>query len=340
MAQPFDAVSRTLSGEAQPIVNEPVLVINQALGTFGVSDTGTVLYLKGASQSGTLVTVERNGKTEPVPGASALGRASNPRLSPDGRRVAAVIDGDIWVYNFSGRPPIKLTFDGERYSPLWTKDGSRIVYEQGNSKSKTSLFSIAADGSGGPPEAAGPEGHFHPHGWTSDGQLVAVRVQDGRGDLVRFSPRADGKAEPVQETPASEGVSGSVSPDGKWVAYDATTTGRGEIWVRPLPGPGAPVRVSPNGGFEPLWSKNGRELYYLQGEKILSVSVTTSGSEFSFKAPVELFATPAPSGISQPPTYDVAADGRFIMFTPDEGKAPPMTVILNAFEPLRTSAVR
>ena len=327
MAQPFDAGRLALSGEAQPIVKERVLVSSDIYASFGVSDTGTLLYLPALMQSGSLVVIDRSGKAAAIRGATNLGRATNPRLSPDGRHIALIVNGDLWVYNAGGTPPIKLSFGGERYSPIWTPDGKRVLFEVDG---KTTLFTIPADGSSATAEPAGPEGHFHPHGWTADGQLVAVRLIDGNGDLVRFAPRPDGKPEPIQETPANEGMSASVSPDGKWVAYSSDATGRAEIWVRPLPGPGSPIRVSPDGGFEPVWAKNGRELFYEVAGKIMSVPITVSGAEFSFKPPVELFAAPTSFGITQPPTYDVTADGYFLMVQWADAHPASLKVVLNA----------
>jgi Tol biopolymer transport system component len=270
-----------LSGDARTLVNDPVLVTNDVYGAFAASSSGTVLYVPAIMQTGSLVTVDRTGKVQPIPGGTRIGKAFNPRLSPDGRRIVLVVDGALWVYDFSGKPPIKLSFSGDRFSPLWTPDGMKIVYEA-DAVDGATLFTIPSDGSSATADVAGPKGHFHPHGWTAEGQLVAARLADGSTDLVRFGPRADAKVEPIQQTPANEGMSASVSPDGKWVAYDASTTGRAEIWVRPLSGPGSAVRVSPEGGYEPVWAKNGRELYYLARDKIMSVAVSMAGSEFSF----------------------------------------------------------
>jgi len=328
MAQSFDPGHLVLSGEAQPIVKEKLLVSSQIYGSFGVSETGTLVYLPALRQSGTLIVVDRSGKVAPIRGATGLGRAANPRISPDGRHIAVIIEGDLWVYNAGGTPPIKLSFGGDRYSPIWTPDGKKILFEVGGGK--TSLFTIPADGSSATAEPAGPEGHFHPHGWTADGQLVAVRLIDSNSDLVRFAARPDGKPEAIQEGPANEGMSASVSPDGKWVAYSSDATGRAEIWVRPLPGPGSPVRVSPEGGFEPVWAKNGRELYYEVAGKIMSVPVTIAGTQFNFKPPVELFAAPTVFGIDQPPTYDVTADGYFLMVQWADAQAAALKVVVNA----------
>jgi Tol biopolymer transport system component len=236
----------------------------------------------------------------------------------------------VWVYDLEGRPPIKLTFDGGHYAPLWTPDGQRIVYETTN---PAPLRSIAADGSGGTPEPVSPEGHYHPHGWSADGRdLIAVRLDGGATapDIVKISVREKGEPQAVVQTPAAEGqVGAALSPDGRWLAYASNVTGQQEIWVRPYPGPGAPVRVSPNSGAEPVWAKNGRELYYLEGNKLMSVAVEAR-ADFNFKPPALLFENNYVRG-GQPPSYDVAADGRFLVIKSATAQAAtsPITVILN-----------
>jgi serine/threonine-protein kinase len=190
------------------------------------------------------------------------------------------------------------------------------------------VFSVPADGSGGTPEQVAPDGHFHPQGWTASGELVVARVGAGTADLFRVAPRKDATLQVVQATPASEGMAATVSPDGKWVAYAADTTGRNEIWVRPLPGPGAAVRVSPDGGFDPVWARNGRELFYFaDAERLMSVAVEL-GAAFNFKAPVELFRRTI-LNTTQPPLYDVLPDGRFVTIIPAEAAQAPISVILN-----------
>jgi Tol biopolymer transport system component len=334
-AQPFDARARRLTGE-------PITVLTQRIASqggfamFSVSNTGTLAYRAALSPVGTVVALNRSGQRETLVGGAKLERASNPRLSPDGRRLVAVLAGDLWVYDLDGRPPIKLTFDGNKFSPLWTADGTRIVYEQGGARGPVSVFSIPADGSGGAPAPIAPEGHFHPHGWAANGDLVAVRLEGGDIDLVRFAPRADGNAETVQETPAIEGLSAAVSSDGRWLAYTADSTGRSEIWVRLLTAAGPAVRVSPNGGSDPVWARNGRELYYREGDKMMAVAVD-AGPAFNFKPPIELF-TAAIASEAQPPHYDVTSDGRFVFIAPDDARDVPISIILNWTELLRNRA--
>jgi Tol biopolymer transport system component len=344
MAQAFDEEARSTVGD--PVrVGTDLVETNSVLAALSASANGTVAYRKGTTSTGSLTVVDRSGKAAPLLPKMTLDRPQYPRLSPDGRRLAVVVSGALWVHDLDGRPPIKLTFHAEpAYSPLWTRDGRRIVYERGGD-SKTTLFSVAADGAGAMPEPVAPEGHFHPHGWSADGEVVAGRLTNNSGDVVRFMPQTTATIQDVVATPQNEGFGGAVSPDGRWVAYTADPTGRNEIWVRPANGAGAAVRVSPGGGNEPIWSRDGRELFYVEDRKLMAVPVT-QGAEFTFKAPQELFTAAAFADGTranivrgqQPPSYDVGPDGRFVMITVDDRADVPISIIVNWAELLRGGA--
>ena len=133
------------------------------------------------------------------------------------------------------------------------------------------------------------------------------------------------------QTPGFEGEGGAaLSPDGRWLAYTFDGTGREEVWVAPYPGPGAPERVSSNGGAAPVWAKNGRELYYLEGRKMMSVSVQTAPL-VRFERATMLFESSYGSGLFSNGSYDVAADGRFLMIkgTMPRATASPVHVVFN-----------
>ena len=127
------------------------------------------------------------------------------------------------------------------------------------------------------------------------------------------------------------------SHDGRWVSYVSDQTGRAEVWVRPLPGPGAPIRVSADGGHEPVWSRDGTELFYQSGRKLMMTEVASQGPEARFKTPRVLFEGgfyPYESNV--PRTYDVAPDGRFLMIREDTSLAPAsLVVVQNWIEELK-----
>jgi Tol biopolymer transport system component len=337
-AQRFDASSATVSGDPVPVA-EGVRMLAGIWGLFSTSENGTLVYESGdPSAAGTPIWVDRKGRSSPVV-PEGLDDAQYPRLSPDGRRLAVIRAGDLWIQDLAGRPSIRLTFDGKEsrhFSPLWSPDGQQIVYE---TQSPSRLRVLPSDASSATSTMLGPDGHFHPYGWSAGGlELLAARL--GPNDIVALSMAGETAPRDVVVTPAEEGNGGlSVSPDGRWLAYAANPTGQTEIWVRPYPGPGPPVRVSPGGGAEPVWARNGRELFYVDSRKgqLMAVSIQAE-PELRFSAPVALFDVREFAFSSQPPSYDVAADGRFLMIKPGGNLAPgkrPLTVVLNWVEELR-----
>jgi eukaryotic-like serine/threonine-protein kinase len=336
MAQPFDPGRIALGGEAVRVADQ-VGTAAGGLGSYGffwVSSANALVYRRNQSATGSIVWTSRTGQ-ETAALATNLDRPLNPKLSPDGRKLAAIVAGDLWVYDLEGRPPIRLTFGGTHYSPLWTADGRRIAHEMGSL-----VMAVAADGSAASPELMSPpEGHFHPHGWSPDGReiiLVAMQGATHSPDIVRYSWREKGEPQNVVATAASEGANGAaLSPDGEWLAYVSDETGRLEIWVRSYLHAGPAVRLSANGGVEPVWAKNGRELYYLEQNKMMSVAVS-AGTPFNFKPATLLFESRYQHA-GQPPTYDVAADGRFLMIKPANSQLSSFNVLLN-WSPAVTAA--
>ena len=322
MAQRFDPRRLALAGAPVRVAGMERVQFEDVFPALSASANGAVAYRRAGSELASPVFLTRDGKESGVI-ASGLERAQNPRISPDGRSLALVVARELWKYDIDGRPPVKLTFDGA-LSPIWSRDGQRIAYEGGGT-----LRAVAADGSGKPEDVA-PKGHFHPHSFTPDSrEIVAFQLFEGggKGALVRIgSPQAA----PIAI--AEAGFAATLSPDGRWLAYTAETTGAQEIWVRPYPGPGAPIRVSPDGGSEPVWAKNGRELYYLQDKFMMAVAVDTA-TGFNFKPAARLFET-SHIRSNQPPSYDVAPDGRFVVLKPHTTPDEPITVILNWTEML------
>jgi len=184
-----------------------------------------------------------------------------------------------------------------------------------------------------------------PLAWMPNGRLIVAGVRAGAADLVTV-PAEGGTSEDLIRTEFVEDAT-SVSPDGRWMAYRSTRSGRPEIWVQATAG-SAPVRVSQNGGREPVWARDGRELYYLEGNKMIALAVKP-GQEFSFGARTELFDQPYfhgfaggnTGGLDSVRSYDVAKDGRFIMIplagnpSVSAAPAPGIIVVQNWVEELK-----
>ena len=329
MAQVLDTRHLTLTGEPVPVA-EQVATVNQS-AVFSASNTGVLAYRSGLGATLANITwVDRNGREPADPIATKLAAAENPRLSPDGHKLVARAGIDLWVFDLDGKPPIKLTpGDGPR-SPVWTPDGRRIIYEANEQSAGTNiLMSIPADGSGTRQQAA-TNLHFHPYGFLPNGDVLAAQLVAGvdQVDIVRVPLNPKSPPVAIVATPAQEGLNGAaVSPDGQWLAYASDATGNSEIWARSLSGAGGPKRVSPDGGFEPMWSRDGRELFYINGLRMMSVAVDTR-SEFNFKPATPLFESRIVRS-QQPPSYDVAADGRFVIIRSADTAPNPITVVTN-----------
>jgi hypothetical protein len=326
MAQPFDNEHRQLVGQVITVPGQASNVIT-SLEFEGSADILTYRRLRRPNAS--LAWVDRRGHETPALGGAELEGPEFPRFSPEGDRLALVVNGDIWVFDLGGRPPIKLTFDGTSFAPLWTRDGRRLIFE-----SPSSLRSIASDGSDQRSLAASREGHYHAHGWAGKNDLVGLDYTGGLPRIVTLPINGGESRSIVNAHTGGEGAP-ALSPDGRWLAYSAFTTGRSEIWVQPFPS-GPPTRISGHGGFEPIWSRSGQELFYLEDQKMMAVAVRT-GDRFSAGEPVALFEGPY-LRLEQPPSYDISPDGRFLMLKPTRPVEPPITAILNWTQAMSSSA--
>jgi eukaryotic-like serine/threonine-protein kinase len=333
---PFDLTTLTVTGNAVPLEQGVMRALNALTGSanYEISNQGTLVYARALDKiSSTFAWVDRRGRATPFP-AMGLESPQYPRLSPDGTKLAVINDGDLWVYDLGGRPAIKLTFDRGNYSPVWAPNGLQLVYE---GTSPPGLFRILADGSQRTPEPVLTRWeHFHAHGWLADGDELLIVDYQETPNIVRWRIGTPVDLRPVVGTPAREGADGaSLSPNGRWLAYASNQTGRQEIWVQPYDRRGTPVRVSPNGGIEPVWARNGRELFYLEATRLMAVAVS-SNTTFTFNTPEFLFESPYRT-LDQPPSYDVAGDGRFVMIKANEGerKPPQIVVVQNWHQELK-----
>ena len=167
--------------------------------------------------------------------------------------------------------------------------------------------------------------------------IAAVGTYSPTGwDIVTLAVGGQGQPSPIVNTRFIEGIGGaSLSPDGQWLAYTSNATGRVEVWIRPFPGPGNAHRISPNGGADPVWSKDGRELFYVSGRQMMAVRIAP-GPVLDFSTAVALFESPYPHRQFVASVYDVAADGRFLMMKPvNRTTAPPGFHVLVNWRPGR-----
>jgi serine/threonine-protein kinase len=334
MAVPFDPLRLEVTGAA-------VRVVDGVL-QYSVSAAGSLVYVAGGVQAleRRLVWVNRTGAEQSlsVPAHDYL----YPRLSPDGRRLAVGIaehDIQVWLCDLSQQTLTRLTFGGDsNLDSVWTPDGKRIAFES-NKEGPANVFWQLADGSGGLERLTTSDYVQGPSSWSPDGQLLAfVEVNPTTGRDIWVLRMSDRKAQPFLQTPFNES-SPRFSPDGHLLAYVSDESGQFEIYVQPYPGPGGKWQISTDGGAEPVWNPNGRELFYRSGDKMMAVGIATQPSFVAGK-PRMLFQGPyvrntPPNTI---PFYDVSPDGqRFLMLKPSDQAAAPtqIDVVLNWFEELK-----
>jgi Tol biopolymer transport system component len=343
MAVPFDHQQLAVMGAAVPVVEGVLQSRVSGAAQYSFSATGSLVYVPGGIQEDNrkLVWVTRNGTELPL--VAPTHAYLFPRLSPDGRRVAVVIaeqEAQVWLHDLSRETLTRFTFEGDRnLNSVWTPDGKRIAFlSNKEGPGKSTIYWQWADGSGGLERLTTSEYPNIPMSWSPDGQLLAFMENNPTTGFDLWVLRlGDHKAQPFLRTQFNESVP-RFSPDGRWLAYISNESGRYEIYVQPYPGPGGKLQISTEGGTEPAWNPNGRELFYRKGDKMMAVDVATQPS-FTVGKPRVLFEGRYEPSPATTPNYDVSLDGqRFLMLKPNEQEASPPTqinVVLNWFEELK-----
>ena len=318
---PFSLETLKPAGEAFPIAEdagEPSVAADGALVSVDLIGTGQQQ----------LEWRDRDGKRLGVIGRSQES-IRHPALSPDGRRVAVRGteggNADVWVHEVERALKRRLTFDPAVDSrPQWFPSGTEIAFQswrqgQGN----MDIFSRPADGTGEPVLMVGTDLNERPYGWSADGKYLLYAAEDPESklDLWYLKRKEDDSGfepAPFLRTPFNEFLA-NLSADGRFVAYCSDESGQDEVYVQPFPEGGGKWQISTNGGCQPRWSKDGKELFYLEGDTLMAVQVATTPG-FSFSSPAALFQDPNLVGGSSEIEYDVSADGRFVLVGAAEGE--------------------
>jgi serine/threonine-protein kinase len=339
MAAPFDLNGLAVTGPPAAILQGLWFHRGQAghAAQFAFAEAGSLVYLTGpeASDLAKLVWVDRAGKSQPLAAAPRVYQW--PRLSPDGQKIAVVIqdpsDTDLWVFDVMRETSTRVTFHEQTDFPIWMPDGKRLTYHS-LGRGNTNLVSKAADGSGIEEQLMSSQHQQAAESWSPDGRALVFQELAESQDLWVLPMDGDRKPRPFLRTPFEEGWA-RLSPDGRWLAYVSNESGRSEVYALPYPGPGGKRQLSNDGGAEPVWARNGRELFYRSGDKMIAVEVSTSPS-FTAGKPRVLFEKPY-IRVSSTPNYDVADDGRFLMLEAVDQQAAPaqLNVELNWFEELK-----
>ena len=332
MAQPFDATALATTGDAVPVA-ERVGVSLRGAAAFAASANGTLLYREGDDARTQLVWVDRAGKLLTI--AAPPGQYNDIALSPDGTRVAfdrTTTSTDIWLLDLRRNVTSRFTVEPPMNNvPLWSPDGQVVVFASGRSGS-LDLFQRPSNESR-PDEPLlklnAPPIVF-PSDWSADGRFIAYYRTDPKTqlDMWMLPMSGDRKAFPYLQGPFNESQ-GQFSRDGRWFAYVSDETGRSEIYVQSFPTLTGKWKVSTEGGSQPRWRPDGKELFYVAADRKLMAVTVTPGATFQAESPRALFETTlAVPSLRQ--TYAVRPDGQqFLMSVPVGVASPPMTVVLN-----------
>jgi len=330
MAQPFDAAHARLSGEAVPIAEK-------VDWHFSAADNGVLAYRAGASDVRQLRWFDRSGRA-----LAKVGRPGDilePSLSPDGTRVAVGIGtwtpvGDVWLLELSRGSFSRWTsHPTDDITPVWSPDGKEIVFCS-NRNGRFDLYKKDAGGTGGEELIYRSSADKFPSDWSRDGKYVLYYTVDPKtkADIWTVPMSGERKPTPFLQTEFNE-TNAFFSPDGRWVAYNSDESGTPEIYVRPFPPAGGKWQVSTQGGVQPAWRSDGKELYYVALDGKIMAAEVKPGSVFAAGLPVPLFdAGLRPEGLTESrSSFVVTPDGqRFLVNTiAEEAARVPVTVVVN-----------
>jgi eukaryotic-like serine/threonine-protein kinase len=345
-AVPLDASALEIRGTPVKVLDGVLMSTNIGTALFDISPKGDLAYAVGPAEDGhrTMHWVDRNGNESPplpLPPRSYL----NPRISPNGKYLAVEIEGpnhDLYTYDFQREVLSRISTDGISHGPIWSPDGSRIAYRMWKGGAMT-LAWMPADRSGPAERLVNYIAWQNADAFSVDGQHLVFDQADRRTGIKSvWALPISGDRKPRQF--AASGGSAKFSPDGKWVAYCSDESGRPEVYVQSWPGPGQKIQISADGGTDPVWNPNGKELFYRNGTKMMSVAVTTTGPVFGAGKPQLLWTGDYTFGLSSScgikgvttTSYDVSRDGqRFLMIKDRDSKLyAKVRVVLNWVEEL------
>jgi serine/threonine protein kinase len=335
-AQRFDPRKIQVTGEAVPISQaiKHYAAINHAY--FSISANNTLVYLSGGPKT-QLVWFDRGGRL--IRTAGPEGKYDSFSLSPDGKRVAAGDTDsrnntlDIWLLELSRGRSSRFTFDSSDDSyPVWSPDGRRIVYAS-NRDGLFNLYQRASTGAGSEEVLFKSDSRKYPTDWSRDGRFLIYITEDPATKWDLWVLALDGAQKPVPFAHTGfDEMQGQFSPDGHWIAYASEESGIWEVYVEPFPVTGSKWKISTDGGADPSWRRDGKELFYLATDKkLMAVEVKTASASFDAGIPKPLFGTRV-TGLTDSRNHYVATlDGKqFLVNTViEEATASPVNVVVN-----------
>jgi eukaryotic-like serine/threonine-protein kinase len=337
MAQSFDASKLLLTGEPFPLAEQ--VGFNAVLGSaaFSVSENGTLTYMSGIIGGGQPALFDREGKR--LSSVGPAGEYFNLFLSPDEKRVAAAMSDpqtgarEIWLLDIARGSPTRFTFDAsEDFLPIWSPDGSRVVFVS-DRDGAGNLYQKSASGAGNEELLFKSNERKWAGDWSRDGRFIICTnlSQKTKNDLWVLPMTGEQTPFSYLQTTYNEDHP-RFSPDGRFVAYTSDESGRSEVYVQTFPVSGGKWIVSTNGGAQPRWRRDGKEIFFMSPDrKIMAADTKLEGDIFEAGVPKVLFQTNVVSYPNPRNVYDVSADGqRFVIITPpEEATSTPIVVVTN-----------
>ena len=331
-AVPFDPARLEVKGAPVAVAQGVFENTNGGAG-YAVSANGTLLYAAGGMSlpERSLLWVDRHGESVPV---TKVNRSfSDVRLSPDGRRVALLVQAetyDIWVLDTDRDSLTRVSFGKDDASPVWSPDGKRIVYNSSQGGSYN-LYQRRSDGSGSDERLTSAQHNSAPQSFSPDGKLLVFnQVRAGVPETWIYPFEKGASPRPFLQGPFRYGGE-RLSPDGRWLAYESNESGKVEVFITEFPGPGGKWQISTDGGRGALWAPDGREIFYRKDKKVMRVAVATAPA-FSASRPELLFEGEYEG------SWDISPDGkRFLLIKDETADSAPkhLNVVLNWFEDLK-----
>jgi serine/threonine-protein kinase len=342
---------------------DSITVTPQGFVAFTISRDGTMYTRTGATISSSstfeLVWIDRTGRESAIDSSfsfrlTSFGANAGWALSPSGDRVAIGLNTDagdnVWVKHLPRGPVSRITFDSSpAFRPRWWRDGKTVVYTSRRG-ANAMLYKHAADGTGTDElvYAMKTNPGIYEGAWSPDGKTLALRaggtvsVVGGR-DIMIVQPGVDSAPRKLIASDQFDESGIALSPDGKWIAHESNETGRTEVYIRPFPNADAGKwQVSTEGGRAPLWSRNGRELFFVDGTRTMVSAPVTFGTGAQIGLRTKLFKLRDEIYLANQENYtpfDIAPDGRFLMartMRTTAAKISPIVVTGNWFTELRT----